>query len=106
MFMPNSPSPPSATTSSIGEHQGTQRSRRAQTQPSVAVSAGSALAVGGHTPGGADPVDGSRRGGSVRLLGAPETKWGGLNDLRRTIAQLDAFLNTRRRAARIRRSRV
>ena len=30
--------------------------------------------IGGHTPGGVDPVDGSRRGGSVRLLGAPELR--------------------------------
>src|SRR3954447_20608821 len=62
MFIPNSPSPPSATTSSI---------------LTLAVRTNS-----GDTPGGVDPVVGSRRGGSVRLLGAPETKWGGMNDLR------------------------
>src|ERR1700730_17060841 len=58
MFIPNSPSPPSATTSSISK--------------------GFALAAGGHTPGGADPADGSRRSGSVRLLGAPENDEGGM----------------------------
>src|SRR5439155_25491961 len=64
MFMPNSPSPPSATTSSISE--------------------GSRATLDGDTPGGESfRSKGAASCGSVRLLGAPETKWGGLNDLRR-----------------------
>src|SRR5712691_12413242 len=52
MFMPNSPSPPSATTSSINEYQGTQRSRARKDNHALPDSAGFASAVGGDTPGG------------------------------------------------------
>src|SRR3954453_21629578 len=60
MFIPNSPSPPSATTSSIS-------SGWLCVQPPST-----------DTPGGDVPIDGSRRGGSVRRLGAPEKYGGGM----------------------------
>src|SRR5471030_526914 len=94
MLIPNSPSPPSATTSSI---------------LTMGVRTNS-----GDTPGGVDPVTGSRRGGSVRLLGAPEKKRGGMTGAgshktrptynldRETIAQLIALVHRFLQGGRIR----
>src|SRR5438876_2848188 len=63
MFMPNSPSPPSATTSSIGKRPYAPRPETLLAELQ------------------SDRLGAASRG-SVRLLGAPETKWGGMNDLR------------------------
>src|SRR5438876_5870765 len=63
MFMPNSPSPPSATTSSIGK-------RPYAPRPETLLAELQSGRLGAASRG------------SVRLLGAPETKWGGMNDLR------------------------
>src|SRR5438874_1666554 len=85
MFIPNSPTPPSATTSSISE--------------------ASRTTVDRDTPGGGSfGSKGAASCGSVRLLGAPETKWGGLNDLRRNYSTAPRNGTRGRCLARVRRA--